>query len=66
MSDPKIEIKNKDHILAPTETNDDGSPVKEVLVDGKAVADIKNADHIIAPTEKNDDGTPVKVVTPTK
>ena len=66
MSDPKIEIKNKDHIIAPTEKNDDGSPVQEILADGKPIAEIKNSDHIIAPTDKNDDGTPVKVVTSLK
>jgi len=59
----ETEIHNKEGLFG-TEKNDDGSPVKEVVQDGKSVQEIHNKEGILG-TEKNDDGTPVKEVTST-
>jgi len=60
MAGEKMEIKNKESIMG-NETNEDGSPVKEVRKDGEVVAEIRNKESVFG-TEKNEDGSPVKEI----
>jgi hypothetical protein len=54
------EIQNKESILG-NETNEDGSPVQEVLKDGEVIAEIQNKETIFG-TVTNEDDSPVKEV----
>ena len=54
------EIRNKESVFG-NEKNQDGSPVQEVVQDGKPVQEIRNKESVFG-NEKNDDGTPVKEV----
>ena len=54
------EIRNKESILG-NETNEDGTPVQEVVKDGDVIAEIHNKESIFG-NEKNEDGSPVKEV----
>ena len=66
MSDkPEVEIRNKENVILPDPKNADGSPVQEVLHDGKPVAEIRNKENVILPDPKNADGSPIKVFVPT-
>ena len=58
MADKKIQ--NKESIFG-NETNEDGSPVQEVLKDGDVIAEIRNEESIFG-NETNEDGSPVKEV----
>jgi hypothetical protein len=55
--------RNKEGLFG-TVTNDDGSPVQEVVQDGEPVQEIRNKEGLFG-TVTNDDGTPVKEVTST-
>jgi hypothetical protein len=57
----ETEVRNKEGFLG-TETNNDGTPVQEVVKDGEAVQEIRNKEGFLG-TERNNDGTPVKEVT---
>ena len=54
------EIHNKESIFG-NETNEDGTPVKEVVQDGEVIAEIHNKESIFG-NEKNEDGSPVQEV----
>ena len=58
MGDGDTEIQNKETIFG-TEKNPDGSPVQEVVKDGKPTHEIHNKETLFG-AEKNADGTPVK------
>jgi hypothetical protein len=60
MSDD-TQIRNKKSIFG-NETNQDGSPVKEVVKDGEVVAEIHNQESMLFGTTKNEDGSPAKEV----
>jgi hypothetical protein len=64
--DPNTEVRNKERFFTGTEKNADGSPVQEVVEDGKPVSEIRNKERFFTGTEKNADGSPVKEVVPTK
>lgn len=59
MADDTV-IQNKESIFG-NETNEDGSPVQEVVKDGDVVAEIHNKESIFG-NETNEDGSPVKEV----
>jgi hypothetical protein len=54
------EIRNKESIFH-NETNEDGSPVQEVVKGGDVVAEIHNIESVVG-NERNEDGSPVKEV----
>jgi hypothetical protein len=57
------EIRNKETLLG-TETNTDGTPVKEIVSEeGDVVAEITNKETLLG-TETNDDGTPQQEIKP--
>jgi hypothetical protein len=53
-------IQNKESLFG-NETNEDGSPVQEVVKGGEVVAEIHNKESVFG-NEKNEDGSPVKEV----
>lgn len=60
---PKIEIQNKETVFGTTKRNADGSPIQEVVNDGKTVAIIRNQENAQGVSKTNSDGTPIKVIT---
>ena len=54
------EIQNKETIFG-TVTNEDGSPVEEVVKDGEVIAEIQNKENIFG-TVTNEDDSPGKEV----
>jgi len=58
--DSNIKIQNAEGLFGTVE-NADGSPVREVVKDGKVVAEIRNKEGLFG-TVENADGTPVKEV----
>jgi hypothetical protein len=57
------EIRNKEGLFS-NETNEDGTPVQEVVENGDVIAEIHNKEGIFS-NETNEDGSPVKEVVKT-
>jgi len=58
-----IEIRNAETLFGVGDTNEDRSPVKEIVNDeGKAVGEIRNRETFLGVGDTNEDGSPVKEV----
>lgn len=59
--DKDIEIRNKETLFE-KDTNEDGSPIKEIVVDGEVQAEVINKDTLFEKDTNEDTGIPQKLI----